>query len=140
MAIQEDGFSTLISFGQTAGTFVAKTVTPPGLQLGGANDVSGMENTAWRTKASKKLKDMTDIQATGYYDSANLANYVSLLGVNAQITITFPDGGVLTVWGFLDSFVPGASEEGAAPEATLTIVISNRDNATPPAEQAPSYV
>ena len=139
MAIQEDGFSTLIAFGQGAAVFVAKTVTPPGIQLGGANDISGMENTLYRTKASKKLIDLTDIQSTGYYDSSVLSSFIALLGVNVAITLTFPDASTLAVYGFLDSFVPGSSEEGSAPEGTVTIVVSNRDNATPPAESAPVY-
>lgn len=137
--IMEDGFPTVIDFGQGT-TFCVKTITPPSLEMGGANDVSCMSNTAYRTKAPKALIDMGDVQCVGYYSPELYTTFVSELGNNKQITITFPAIGsdaakVLTVWGWLDSFAPGTSEEGSAPEATITIVISNRDTAGD--EQAP---
>lgn len=145
MAIHEDGFSTKISFtGLGAGTeFFAQTVTPPAMNAGGANDVTSMENTAWRTKASKKLIDMGDVQATGFYNASLYSTLVSQLGVNQQITIEFPLEGsntnpaTLVVYGWLDAFEPQAHEEGSAPQANITIVISNRDGSG--AEIAPAY-
>lgn len=134
MAIMEDGFSTTINFGQSETTFCAKTVTPPAIIMGGANDVSCMSNTLYRTKASKKLIDLGDVTATGYYNASLYTSFISSMGTNQQITIQFPPvagettaGGTLTFFGFLDSFTPSASEEGQAPEATVVIVVTNRD-------------
>ena len=144
MAVMEDGFSTTIEFGQTESTFCAKTVTPPAMIMGGANDVSCMSNTQYRTKASKKLIDLGDVTAVGYYNASLYDTFVANLGTNQEITINFPQvagestsGGVLTFFGFLDSFTPGASEEGSAPEATVVIVVTNRDLTG--AESAPEF-
>lgn len=145
MAIMEDGFATKIDFtGLGAGTtFFAQTVTPPPMTAGGANDVTSMENTQWRTKASKKLIDMGDVQATGFYSASLYSSLVSQLTVNQEITITFPletgetTAATLVVYGWLDAFEPQAHEEGSAPQANITIIISNRDATG--AEIAPVY-
>jgi len=129
--IMEDGFPTTIDIGGT--NFCVKSITPPSLEMGGANDVSCMSNTTYRTKASKKLIDMGDITVVGFYNPVLYTTFVSSLGSNGEITITFPPigaettGGTLVVYGWLDSFTPNTHEEGSAPEATLTLVISNRD-------------
>ena len=137
--IMEDGFPTTISFdgidpvGENGPqNFCVKSLTPPAYVMGGANDVSCMSNTAFRTKASKKLIDVSDITVSGYYNAALYNDFLNQLGVNQEIVITFPPVGgaaaqTLTLFGFLDSFTPGNHEEGSAPEATLVIVVSNRD-------------
>ena len=136
MAVMEDGFSTTIAFsGLVEATFCAKTVTPPALIMGGANDVSCMSNTQYRTTASKKLIALGDVTAVGYYNASLYNSFISVLGLNQSITVQFPPvagettGGSLQFFGFLDSFTPGASEEGGAPEATIVLVITNRDPA-----------
>ena len=137
--IMEDGFPTTISFTginvENEGdpqNFCVKSLTPPAYVMGGANDVSCMSNTAFRTKASKKLIAVADITVAGYYNAALYTDLLAQLGVNQEIVITFPPVGgaaaqTLTLYGFLDSFTPGNHEEGSAPEATLVIVVSNRD-------------
>lgn len=125
----EDGFKTLIDFGQSTTTFKEKSVTPPPLQGGGANDVTTMRNTRYRTKAPKKLLDVGEVQCNGEYDPACYSEYVSLMQVNQLITLSFPDDSTVAFWGWLDSFAPGASSEGGQPEATITIIVSNRDAA-----------
>jgi hypothetical protein len=70
-------------------------------------------------------------------------DFISSMGENQSIVIQFPPvagettGGTLTFFGFLDSFTPAASEEGQAPEATVVIVVTNRDLAG--AESAPVF-
>ena len=134
MEIMEDGFSTTINFGQTEATFCARTITPPAMIMGGANDVSCMSNTKYRTKAAKRLIDLGDVTAVGFYNGSLYTSFVDTLGTNQQITITVPpignattSSGTLSFFGFLDSFTPSAHEEGSAPEATVVIVVTNRD-------------
>lgn len=132
MGIQEDGFSTTISFsagGSGIEVFMAeKTVTPPGISGGGGNDVTTMRNTEWRTMAAKKLKTLTNGSATVAYDPAIYDEILALVQVNQLITITFPDTSTVDFWGFLDEFTPGDSEEGEQPTADLVIIPSNRNN------------
>ncbi len=141
MAIQEDGFSTTIAFsagGSGIDVFMAeKTVTPPGISGGGANDVTTMRNTAWRTNAPKQLKTLTNSSLTVAYDPAIYDEILAILIVNQLITITFPDGATVAFWGWLDEFTPGDSEEGAQPTADIVIVPSNRNDSG--TEVAPSY-
>jgi hypothetical protein len=54
---------------------------------------------------------------------------LTLLQVNQQITITFPDLSTVTFWGWLDTFTPGDLSEGEQPTAEITVIPSNQDSA-----------
>lgn len=141
MAIQEDGFSTTMSFsagGSGIEVFMAeKEVTPPGISGDGENDVTTMRNTAWRTKASKQLKTLTNSSAIVAYDSAIYDEILALIQVNQLITITFPDTSTLDFWGWLDEFTPGSQQDGEQPTADIVIIPSNRNDSQ--VEVAPDY-
>ena len=126
MARMDDGFRTLINIGGT--NFWEKSVSPPGIEAGGATDTTTMHNSVWRTMAPKKLKTMTDCSFTAAYDPAVYTTIVSQIGVNQAIEITFPDGETLTFWGWLDSFVPGENVDGEQPTADCVIIPSNQNN------------
>jgi len=138
----DDGHSTKISFSLNANVaFWEKEVTPPGVDGGGANDVTNMRNNEWRTMSPKKLKTMTEGGAVVSYDPATITgDVVAMVNQNQQVTWTFADGSKLTIWGWLNQFKPGQSKEGEAPTATVQILASNHDNANPPAEVGPSFV
>lgn len=156
--IMEDGFPTRVRFlGNTAAPtgstgslvayselpeeFTAKTVTPPGYDLGGENKISSMENETYHTKASKRLIDLTTINMEGHYSPELYTDFLSMLGKNQIIELNFAPEGVgdgpeaptasvgrvLTFWGFIDKFTPGTHEEGSPPTATIEIVITNRN-------------
>jgi hypothetical protein len=137
----DDGFSTLITFLDAASgatiSFWEKEVTPPGIEMGGANDTTTMRNEEWRTKAPKKLKSLTDGSFKAAYDPAVYDTILEIIGVNGQIQITFSDDSTLTFWGWLDKFTPGNITEGAQPVADCTIICSNQDNDK--VEQPPVY-
>lgn len=134
----DDGFSTLITFANfTTVKFWEKEVTPPSMEAGGANDTTNMHNTEWRTKAPKKLKTLGESSAKVSYDPKVFEDIPDMLGVNQEITITFPDGSKVKFWGWVDSFNPGSCAEGEAPTADIKIICSNQ-NATG-AETAPAY-
>ncbi len=134
----DDGFSTTITLTTPATVkFWEKTVTPPAIDGGGANDTTTMRNTAWRTKAPKKLKTLTQSQTTVAYDPEVYDNILAALNLNQLITIDFPDGSQLAFWGWIDKFTPGEIVEGEQPTATVVVEISNQDDTL--TEIAPVY-
>jgi hypothetical protein len=125
----DDGFSTTVDLAANPSVhFWEKTVTPPGVEGGGANDTSTMRNTAWRTKAPKKLKTLSDGKMTVAYDPEIYDDVLAMVQVNQLITVNFADGDTLAFWGWIDSFVPGAAEEGSQPTAEVTFIPSNQDD------------
>ena len=134
MAIMKDGYQTLISLGGT--NLYEKSVTPPGIDAGGAIDTTTMRNSTWRTKCPKQLKSLTDSPFTAAYDPDAYTSLLSQIGVNQEITLTFPDGEVLTFWGWLDAFNPGEHVEGEQPTAECVIMCSNVNGSL--AETAPA--
>lgn len=136
----EGGPGTLAAYAALPAEFNATTITPPAYDLGGENDVTSMENNYYRTKAAKRLVDLTTISMEGFYSPQLYTDLLGQLGKNQQIEITFPPEGVgdgpenpasvgrtVTFYGFLDKFTPGAHEEGSPPTATFEIVVTNRD-------------
>ena len=140
MARLDDGFSTIITLGTTGAVkLYEKTVTPPGIDGGGPNDTTTMRNTALRTKKPKKLKTMTTMSFTAAYDPAVYSEIFDEINVNQLITITFPDGSTLAVWGWLNAFTPNEITEGEQPTAEASFELSNENSADPPVEVAPVY-
>jgi hypothetical protein len=133
-----DGFSTKISFASDPTVlFYEVGVTPPSIMGGGTNDTTNMHNTSWRTIAPKKLKSLGQAAATVHYDPAVYGDIVNLINVNNLITITFPDSTTLKFFGWLESFTPNESVEGATPTAAVVIQCSNTNASG--AESAPTF-
>lgn len=134
----DDGFSTVIEFANTPNVqFWEKSLKPPGIAGGGANETTTMRNTRWRTNAPKKLLTLTESTITVAYDPALYNTIVAQLQVNQLCTITFADGSTLAFWGWIDEFEPDDVQEGEQPTATVTIIPSNQDDT--PQEVAPVY-
>jgi hypothetical protein len=123
----------------TAVQFWEKSITPPGVQGGGANDTSTMRNTRWRTMNSKKLLTLSEASLTVAYDPELYESILELIQVNKYFVINWPDRSKLGFYGWLDEFTPGEVSEGGQPEADIKIIPSNQNNASPPAEIAPNY-
>lgn len=139
MARIDDGFSTQISFSLSATVkFYEKTVTPPGLDSGGANEITTMRNTVWRTKAPKKLITLADMTFVAAYDPEVYTDILTMLGKNQTITVHFPDASTLAIAGWIDKFIPGELADGTQPTANVTIIPSNLDP-TAGTEKAPVY-
>jgi len=138
MARIDDGFATLITFSEDSDvSFWEKEVTPPGMSGGGENDTTTMRNTLWRTRAPKSLITLTESTLVAAYDPAVYDSILSMINVNQQITITFPDDSTLVFWGWLDEFTPGNVVEGEQPTATVKIIPSNQNGSG--VETAPIY-
>jgi len=128
MSILEDGLSTLISLANLPTIKLCeKTVTPPGVDGGGSNDLTSMKNTAWRTLAPKRLKTLTEASASVFYDPAVYDEIVAQGNINQLITVTFSDGSKIAFFGWLNTFTPDEIVEGEAPTASVTFIPSNRD-------------
>ncbi len=132
----DDGFATTISLANGT-TLFEKSVTPPGLDGGGSIDTTTMRNTLYRTMSPKSLITLSECSVTVAYDPAAYTTLIGALNTNQIITVTFPDASTIAFWGWLNSFTPGENTEGEQPTAEITIIPSNHDNATPPAEQPP---
>lgn len=129
MARLDDGFATLITFAQNPTVkLYEKEVTPPGIDGGGANDTTTMRNTAYRTKAPKKLKTLADSSFKAAYDVAVYPQILAMININQLITITFPDATTLAFWGYINAFTPDALVEGAQPTASVTIIPTNQNS------------
>lgn len=135
----EDGFSSKIAFAADPDVaFWEITVTPPGIDGGDSIDQTTMFNTAWRTKAARQLKELTDASLTCAYDPAVISQIIALINVEGLVTVHFPDTSTLDFYGYLKSFTPGELSEGERPEADAVIVCTNYNTASG-AEVAPSY-
>lgn len=136
--ILEDGFSTTYTFAADPTVLMEeKEVQPPGVEGGGEIDVSTMHNTAWRTRAPKQLKTLTEASGTVAYDVGFYPEIIAMININQLITINFPDGSTLVFWGWIDAFTPNALVEGEQPTAEIRIICSNRNDSG--VETAPVY-
>ena len=128
----EDGQNTVIAFGSYPTALIyAKTVAPPGIIGEGLDGEKGWlettsnENTAWRTFIPKKFKALSPCVLVAAYNPTVYSTIVSMAQINQLITITFPDGTVITFYGWLGHFVPQPIEKGEQPTAEIIIYPSN---------------
>ena len=138
MAIMTDGFSTTIDLTSAGVTFNERTVQPPGLAGGDKIDISTMRNTKYRTAAPRTLVEVTDSSLVVTYDPAVIDVIITAINTNQLITIAFPDTSQIAFWGYLSSFEPSTLEEGAQPEATITLVATNSNDSD--VETAPNFL
>jgi hypothetical protein len=129
MSFLHDGYSTLISFDLAPSVkFKEKTVTPPGLDGGGAIETTTMRSVKWRTMQPKALITLTECTLSASYDPEVYDDILAMLNQNQEITIEFPDLSTYLFWGWVDKFEPEELSEGEFPTATVTIQPSNEDN------------
>ena len=121
-----DGFPTVITFDKNPSVkFFEKEVTPPSVDGGGANDITTMHNTAYRTNAPKRLKTLGSVKLSAAYDTSVYKDIMAMLQINQKITITFSDNSTVVFYGWIDKFTPGSIKEGAQPLADVEIACSN---------------
>ena len=121
----KDGFSTIIKLTGADVTFWEKAVTPPGLDGGEPIDITTMRNISVRTKSARDLYDVTPAALNVAYDPTVYDSIIAAININQSIVITFPDGGTLTWYGYLQKFTPEALEEGKQPMAAISLVPTN---------------
>lgn len=125
----DNGWQSTIAFADNLTIEIyEKTITPPSVGAGDPIDTTTMLNDVYMTKSPQCLEEWGDIVVVAAYDPAVLSELRTLLGDNMAITIEWPDGTKLTVWGFLNNIEYGALVKGEQPEITLTVVVSNYDS------------
>ena len=138
-----NGYQSLVAFTDNATLGVwEKEVTAPGLDNGDKVDITTMHNATYKTFAASALVEVTDSSMTVAYDPATLSALVLLLTtapVNQVISYHFPDGSSWDVFGYLKSFTPESLSNGSQPQASVTIIHTNLNIASPPVEQEPVY-
>lgn len=126
----KDGFKSLITFANnTTIKFWEKTLKPPGIDGGEKIEQTTMHNTTYHTFAPQALKMLTDGTAKVAYDPAVFTQIVAICNQETTITVTFSDGSTWAFYGFLQKFEPDDLVRGTQPEATVTFVATNYDNA-----------
>lgn len=127
---QTDGFPTKIAFALAPNAELwENSVAPWGLSAGGPNDTTSMRNTAYRTRQPKKLKTAENVTGVCQFDPIIWNNLIAnLIGKNQLITVTLPNGGTITNYGWMDEWKPNENKEGETPTANYTIIPSNQDN------------
>jgi hypothetical protein len=124
----DDGFSTIITFeNMPLAKFYEKDVTPPGYTAGGPIETTTMRNIAYRTSAPRQLKSCTQVSATVAYATSALEGLFTQIGVNQLVTVTFPDGSTIAVYGWIEEFTAATHVEGEQPTAQLTVTCGMRD-------------
>lgn len=128
-----DGYAAKITFDDFPSIeLFIKEPTPPGYEMGGPNPQTTMENVKYRTQRPKKLITVTGSQVTVAYDTAFLTRLTTtgggMLGKNQFCHAVYGDGSKHNWWGWLEAFKPGPLKEGAMPEATCQLEVSNLDN------------
>ena len=132
----QDGYQCLITF--EADPDVAlweKSIQPPGFDGGEKIDQTTMHNTEFKTFSPQTLIEVTDSQTTAAFDPRVYTQIRLLINVETTITITFPNGDTLAFFGYLQKFEVNEMSQGEQPEATVTIVATNKDSLG--IEQAP---
>lgn len=123
-----DGYQTTMAFAADAdASFWEITVTPPGIDGGDPVENTTMLNTAWRTKAARQLKTLTDSKMTAAYDPQVYDNILALINVEGAISVHFADGSTLSFFGYLQKFELKECKEGDQPTADITVVPTNYD-------------
>jgi hypothetical protein len=134
-----DGYQSLLGIANLGSVNIEIiSINLPGINGGGEIDLTTMSNAAYRTRGSKSLKSMDTITATVAYSTDAYEDILGEVNTVQLFTITNPDTTTLALYGWMDTFVPSAYEEGSRPTATLTIVPGLRHSTTF-AETAPAY-
>ena len=125
----KEGFSTKITLASDPDiSFWEKDVQPSAYDGGDPIDISTMHNTTYRTKAPRSLVDVGAVQSKVAYDPAVITQIMSIINVSTTITVTHPDGSTEAAYGYLRSFTRDAHADGAQPEGTIVLEITNYDN------------
>ena len=119
----DEGYQSLIAFEDDSNLLFGETVVgAPGIDGGDPVPTTTMFNATYRTKAPRKLKELTPFQVQGKFCSGTIDAVFALINENQWITVTWPDGAQYSFPGFLKSFQPAQAQEGNPLEGTLEIV------------------
>ena len=123
-----DGYQALVTISSlTTVSFWEKTVKPPGIDGGDPIDITTMHNADWRTRVPRSLMTLTDSTGKAAYDPNVYNQLLTVVNVNATITVRWADGSTLAFYGFLRMLEFDDLAEGVQPELSYTITPTNYD-------------
>lgn len=126
----QDGYKTWIGLANNpVFLFWEKKVKPPMMSGGGPIDEKTMRDLRWRIKSPKALSDFGDLTATGAWREGI---YTQMLNLGQRVTVvsvTFPNGAVLSYYGWLEEVDPQEMTEGVQPEVNVKICASMQTEA-----------
>jgi hypothetical protein len=146
MAILRDGFRALIAFSRLPGaggaTYLEVTIKLPAVDGRGGIDQTNMRNALYMTKVPHYLIMLDALSGTMMYDSAFYSAAAAVINRIQSATVTLPDGGTVTVWGWLNKIEPTEYKEGERPLINFEFQIGNLNDQcveTPPVYTSGSY-
>lgn len=122
-AFEPSGTTMTITTGNTTWSVFGVGITPPAWDGGDAIDITTLGNTEFRTKMAQTLKDIGECSFSCHYDPSVFAS--APINQNGTITITIPNWGALTFYGYLRSLTPQELVVGDAAKMDGTIVVTN---------------
>lgn len=123
-----EGFPITIAFASNPSVaFWEQSVKPFGEDVGDGIDTTTQHNTEWRTKASPRLKEASDVTGTAMYDPDARPAIRALVGREQAITIHYPDGSTDAFYGFLKQTEYSEAKPKESPTLNYTIVVTNWD-------------
>ena len=135
MATQPDGKGTTLT--SSVITVNKVTIKPVGLESTNpeGSDMTHLGNTLYQTRAPTGNVAVPNVTFTGQYDPS----LTPTMNSNVQWTLTYPDAGVHTFWGWLSRWDPGelANDQSEATTVEGEITVSNRNGSG--TETGPSY-
>ena len=137
--ILQNGFRTLITIAGITAQFEEVSVTPIGYQADDAVEQTSMRNSNWRTFSGGALLTATEVNVKVFYAPGALEQMRPILRSNRFITLTMPDGAIITFYAIVQSFVPDEHTVNEKPTATLVLIPSNLTTSNPPSEMGPVY-
>lgn len=132
-----DGYQTFVSisdsefFNRPGAFFWEVTVTPPGIDGRDPIDQNTMWNIVWTLVTPRHLKTFMEFTFTCGWDPTGFAVISGYINVVVNISVFYPNGSIITFWGFMRKFEPQEHKEGEMPKATVTITPSMMDPTAP---------
>lgn len=124
----KDGLGISIAFANYPDLFLSIdpiSITPPANNGGDGIPTTSHSNDTFRTKHPRTLVDVENMRFVAAYDPDAWDDIVDAVNKNQLITLLYPTGDSLAIWGYLKSFLPKEFVEGVQPEADCEIVVTN---------------
>ena len=133
MATLHEGLDTILTIGDT-NLVCELEVTPPKMDGGEPIDLSCMRSGEWATFGARRRKKVGPMTIMVSWNPEVYRNFVIgivdprlKLNYNQLMYLRFPNGAILTFYGFVTGFDPQALKEGERPTANITIQMSFLD-------------
>lgn len=122
-AFEPSGTTMTIVADSTTWTVYGIEMTPPAWDGGDAIDITTLGNTDVKTKMPQTLKDIGECSFSCHYDPSVFAS--APININGTVSITIPNWGTISFYGYLRSLTPQALTVGDAAKMDGTVTVTN---------------